>query len=168
MCRPIEEDPMTEYARPDEAAEALAQVRGRQEQVINVTAIPTWYWWLVGGLTVILAAAVDRADPVTVGSGVSVFVLGMLAGTGWAVRGALHVKPHNDLVGPPVVLLILGFVALVVGLTLAVTFGLRAGGVPYPATLGAIVGAVLLVSGGPPLGRLLRRIMLRNRGGGSR
>ena len=117
---------MSEKAHPDEAARALAQIRDRQEQVINVTVVPAWYWWLVGGLIVALPAAIESREPVTIGIGVTVFVLGILGGTGWVVRGALHVQPRNELLGGRGVMIILGFVALVLGITLAVAFGLEA------------------------------------------
>jgi hypothetical protein len=159
---------MGEDVRPDEAARALAQIRDNQERVINVAAIPAWYWWLVGGLMVVLAAAVESGRPVTIATGVIVFVLGILIGTGWVVRGALQVQPRNDLLGTRGVLMILGFVALVVGVTLAVAFSLDAAGVSRPATLANLLGAVLLIVGGPTLTRALRRIMLDNRAGASR
>jgi hypothetical protein len=159
---------MGEDVRPDEAARALAQIRDHQERVVNVADIPAWYWWLVGGLIVALPAAVESGRPVTIGIGVVVFVLGILVGTGWVVRGALQAQPRNELLGVRGVMMILGFVALVVGITLAVAFGLEAAGVSHPATLANLLGAVLLIVGGPVLTRALRRIMLDNRAGGTR
>ena len=159
---------MGEQVRPDEAARALAQIRERQEQVINVTVIPAWYWWLLGALIVVLSGAVESHDPATIGLGVTVFTLGIVGGTGWVVRGAVHVKPRNELLGPRGVLMILGFVALVVGVTLGVAFSLQAVGVSHPATLASLPGAVLLIVGGPMLTRALRHIMLDNRAAGTR
>lgn len=159
---------MGEQIRPDEAARALDQIRDRQEQVINVSVVPAWYWWLVGGLIVALAAAVESREPVTIGVGVTVFVLGILAGTGWVIRGAVRVQPRSQLLGGRGVMMILGFVALVLGITLAVAFSLGAAGVSHPATLANLLGAVLLIVGGPMLTRALRRIMLDNRAGGTR
>jgi hypothetical protein len=159
---------MSEQVHPDEAVRALEQIRDRQEQVINVTVIPAWYWWLVGGLIVVLAAAVESRQPVTTGIGATVFVVGILAGTGWVVRGARHVKPRNELLGGRGITAILGFVALVLAVTLAVAFGLTAAGVSHPATLANLLGAVLLIGGGPVLTRVLRRIMLDNRAAGTR
>jgi hypothetical protein len=65
------------------------------------------------------------------------------------------------------VMAILGFVALVVGCSLGIAFGLRAAGVSYPATIGCGVGGLIMGLGGPVLNRQLRRIMLGNRTGAS-
>lgn len=159
---------MGEQVRPDEAARALAQIRERQEQVINVTVVPAWYWWLVGGLIVALPAAVESGEPVTIGIGVTVFVLGILCGTGWVVRRALHVQPRNELLGLRGVMMILGFVALILGVTFTVAFSLEAAGISHPATLASLLGAVVLIVGGPMLTRALRHIMLNNRAAGPR
>lgn len=43
-------------------------------------------------------------------------------------------------------LLIVGFVWLVVGLTLGIGFGLRAAGSPVPATIATVIGGVALTA----------------------
>jgi len=159
---------MAEQIHPDEAERALTQIRDHQEQVIDVNTIPVWYWWLLGGLIVLLAAAVESKDNTMIGGGVVVFVLGLLAGTGWIARRALRVQIRNELIGVGGIGLILGFVALTVGVSLAVGFGLQSAGISHPATWGNVAGAVLLVTGGPLLMRKLRRIMLARRSGGTR
>jgi hypothetical protein len=60
---------------------------------------------------------------------------------------------------------IVGFVWLVVGVTIGVAFGLRAAGAPAPATIATAIGGVALAGGGPVLMRRLRRLMLSNRAG---
>jgi len=159
---------MSEEIRPDEAAQALAQVRARQEQVIDVAGIPIWYWWLIGGLMVVFTAAVESGVRAYIGIGTAVFVVGLVAGTGWVIRKALRVQVRNDLLGFKGVGLILGFVAVTVAVSLGVGFGLQAAGVGHPATWGNATAAVMLVVGGPWLGRALRRVMLERRTGGSR
>lgn len=155
---------MAEQLRPDEAAQALARIREQQEQVIDALSIPDWYWWLLGGLTLALAAAVESADPATIAAGTAVFVVGLLAGTGWVVRGALRVKVRNALLGARGIGLILGFVALTVAVSLGLAFSLQARNISHPATWGTLAGAVLLIVGGPLLTRALRRTMLDRRG----
>ena len=63
---------------------------------------------------------------------------------------------------------ILGFVAVTVGVSLAVAFILKASGVSYAATIGVSVTAVMLVVGGPMLMRHLQGRMLANRSGSRR
>ncbi len=43
---------MNEQVRADEAARALEEIQHRQEQVINVAMVPTWYWWFIAVLMV--------------------------------------------------------------------------------------------------------------------
>lgn len=151
---------MAEQIESAEAAQALAQIRDRREQVIDAALIPTWYWWLVGGLNVLLGVAVESHRPAFVAVGAVVFAVGLFAGTGWIVRRAIRVKVRTDLLGVRGVGLILGFVAVTVAAALSVAFSLEGAGVAYPATWGELAAAVCLVVGGPRLMRALRRIML--------
>jgi uncharacterized membrane protein YeaQ/YmgE (transglycosylase-associated protein family) len=127
--------------------------------------LPTWYWWIVAALVVGLSATVDAARhrPVVIGLAAVAFTLGISGVTGRVVLGAWHCAQwRNELLGSRGVLAILGFVGLVVGTTLAVAFALQAAGVRPSATLASLVGAAVLIAGGPVLTRILRRIMLDN------
>jgi len=151
---------MAEKIESTEAAQALAQIRDRRQQVIDATMIPAWYWGLVGGLNVLLTVAVESRRPTFVAVGAVVFAVGLLAGTGWVVRRAIRVKVRTDLLGVRALKLILGFVAVTVAAALSVAFSLQEAGVAYPATWGELAAAVCLVIGGPLLMRALRRTML--------
>lgn len=153
---------MAEQIESTEAAQALAQIRDRREQVIDAAMIPNWYWWLIGGLNVVLGAAVESHRPPFVAVGSVVFAVGLVAGTAQIVRRALHVNVRTDLLGVRGAGLILGFVAVTVAAALAVAFSLKGAGVAYPATWGEAAAAVCLVVGGPMLMRALRRIMLNH------
>lgn len=160
---------MNDEPGPAEAAQALTRIQHHQQQVIDLAAVPPWYWWTVGALMVVLAAGVDTRTPAAVGAGTAVFVTGLLAATGWCVvRPFRHAQLRNGLLDGRGVAAILGFVALIVGGSLAVSFSLRAAGVPYPATLGCAAGGLAMGLGGPLLMRRLRRIMLGNRAGSPR
>jgi len=153
----------------DDAAQALTEIQRRQQQVIDQATVPGWYWWSVGALMVILAAGVDTRTPATLGGAVAVFVIGLLSATGIVVRSQfLQARLRNGLLDGRGVVAILGFVALIVGCTLGLAFGLRAAGVPYPATLACAAGGTAMGLGGPILMRTLRRIMLGNRSGSTR
>ena len=151
---------------PAEAAEALAEIRARQQQVIDVATVPGWYWWAVGALMVVLAVGVDNRTPLALGVTIPVFVIGLLTATGVAVRGQVRAaRLRNGLLDGRGVAAILGFTALIVGCTLGIAFALRAAGVPYPATLACTAGGLAMGTGGPVLMRALNRIMLGNRAG---
>jgi hypothetical protein len=149
----VEEGIMADQVRPEEAARALTEIGQRQEQVIRLAVIPTWYWWAIAVLMVTFAAAVDTRQDLLVGIATAVFVAGVLTTTGWVVlRAVRRAQPRNDLLGPG------GVVAIL----------LEASGVRYAATIGVSVAAVLLVVGGPILMRHLQGRMLANRSGSRR
>ena len=152
-----------------EAARALDEIQRRQQQVIDLAAIPAWYWWAVGGLMVVLGVGVDIRTPAAIGITVPVFVLGMLAVDGWVIgRAYRRAQLRNGLLDGRGVVAILGFVAVIVGVTIGLAFALRAAGVHYPATLASLAGGLLMGLGGPALNRVLRRVMLGNRAGSAR
>jgi len=160
---------MTDEVSPAEAAQALADIQLRQQQVIDLVTIPAWYWWAVGGLMVVLAFGVDSHSPVVIGLTVPVFVLGILAATGWVVGHAFrHAQIRNGMLDGRAVAAILGFDALIVGGTIALAFGLRAAGAGHSATLACVAGGLVMGLGGPVLMRRLRAIMLGNRTGAAR
>jgi hypothetical protein len=160
---------MDEEPHTGDAGRALAEIRRRQQQVIDQATVPAWYWWAAGALMVVLAAGVDIRTPAALGAAVPVFAVGLLSATGVAVRGQFRqAKLRNGLLDGRGVAAILGFVALIVGGTLGIAFALRAGGVHYPATLACLAGGIVMGLGGPVLMRTLRRIMLGNRAGSPR
>ncbi len=158
---------MADGLRPDEAAQALAEIEQRRGQVVELAIIPGWYWWAIAVLMVGLSAALDSRRPLAIGIGTGGFVVGVLAATGWLiVRMLRRGRVRNDLLGPAGVLAILGFVAAIDAVTLPTAFALDAAGVAYPATWGVLGGAAVMVLGGPLLMRFLRRMMLSSRPGG--
>jgi hypothetical protein len=151
---------------PGEAAEALAEIQKRQQQVIDRATVPAWYWWAVGVLMVVLAVGVDTRTHLAIAVTVPVFVVGLLSATAAAVRGQfLDARLRDGLLDGRGVMAILAFVALIVGCSLGIAFGLRAEGVSHPATIGCGAGGLVMGLAGPVLNRILRRIMLGNRDG---
>jgi len=160
---------MSDEVSPAEAAQALADIQLRQRQVIDLVSIPAWYWWAVGALMVVLGVGVDSHSPVAIGLTVPVFVVGILAATGWVFgRAFRHAQLRNGLLDGRAVVSILGFVALIDLATIGLAFGLRAAGVGHPATLACVAGGLVMGAGGPVLMRRLRAIMLSNRTGAAR
>ena len=62
-------------------------------------------------------------------------------------------------------MLIVGFVWLIIAVTLGLGFGLRAAHVLEPATIATAAGGLLLALSGPAVTRRLNQVMLSNRTG---
>ena len=146
-----------------DASAELARVRAAQDAVISRAIVPPWYWWAVALLSVALGVIVDTGVPVAVAVGAVLFAVVVAGLTAWAILGGGRVQVSRELLGGDGALRIIGFVGVVVGVSLAVGFALRAGGAPDPATIATLVTAVGLVVGGPWLMRGLRQSMLRHR-----
>jgi hypothetical protein len=145
-----------------DAASELAEIKRRQARVIDAVLVPRWYWWAVGLLLIPLGIAADtherRAAPI-----VAVTVAAIIAALSvWMITGLYSgVRIHRAALGSGGALYIVGFVWLVVGTTLVVAFGLQAERLPYPATLGTVIAAAMLIVGGPMLMARLRRVMVQ-------
>jgi hypothetical protein len=158
---------MSGHLRPDEATSALAQIRQRQAKVIAAVLVPAWYWWAVAAGMVAIGAAADTRDPVVLAVVIPAAAVLIAALTATMIFGAYrHAQVRSsELLGGRGAVAIVGFVWLVVALTLGTGFALRAAGAHLPATIATAIGGAVLVTGGPLLMRWLRKIMLGNRAG---
>jgi hypothetical protein len=147
--------------RRDEAESDLADIRAAQERLIDRVTVPGWYWWAVAALAVALGLVVDRGNAVEVAVGAGLFALVVAGMTALVILGGGRVQVSGRLLGGAGAAWIVGFVDLVVLVSLAIGFAVRAAGVTYPATIAALVAAVGVAMGGPILTRRLRRTMLR-------
>jgi hypothetical protein len=155
------------HLQPEEAARALAQIHQRQGKVIDAVLIPAWYWWAVAAGMVAIGAAADTHDAVVLAVVIpiaAVLIAALTAGMIFAAYRHAQVR-SNELLGGRGAVAIVGFVWLVVALTLGIGFALRAVGAHLPATIATAIGGAALVTGGPILMRKLRDIMLDNRAG---
>ena len=136
---------MSGHPQPEEAASALAGIRRQQEQVINAVLVPAWYWAAVGVFMVAIGAAVDSRRTVVLAVVIPVAVIALVAMTGVMIFGAYRgAQVGSELLGERGAVYIIGFVWLVVGLTLGCAFGLRAVGAPWPATIATALHGVML------------------------
>ena len=149
-----------------DAARELAEITKRQAGVIDAVLVPRWYWWVVGILLVPIGLAADSHQR-TATALVAVLIALLIAGISvWMVSGAYPgARVHPAVLGAPGALYIVGFVWLVVGVSLVVAFGLQAADVAYPATIGTALAAVMLIGGGPILMSRLRRSMVARSSG---
>src|SRR5665213_3626853 len=154
--------PMSEHRmESSDAASELAEIARRQAGAIQAVLVPRWYWWAVGLLLLPIGIAADSherpyAPVVVVAAAVIIAALSL-----WMITGAYRgVRIHPATLGSAGPLYIVGFVWLVVGVTLVVAFGLQFEGIPYPGTIGTILAAAMLIVGGPILMSRLRRAMV--------
>lgn len=150
-----------------EAAQALSEVHRRREQVVTGTLVPDWYWTALGAAMLVFIAAVDSGRGWAVGIGTLVFVASLAALVGY-VASRQRVQVRNELIGLRGGLAIGGFAVTLVAITLGLSFGLAAAGLPYAATAGGVVTAVGMAVGGPRLMRYLRTLMTSRPIGGRR
>src|SRR5260221_4232937 len=127
---------MNEYVRPDEAADSLAEVRRRHRQLIDAVLIPGWYWWVVAAAMLAIGLATDTRRSVVLAIVIPIAVAVIATLTVGMIFGAAS---------------IVGFVWLVVGLTLGSGFALGAAGSSAPATIATVIGGAALLIGGPGL-----------------
>jgi uncharacterized membrane protein len=155
-----------ERLESSDAARELAEIDKRQAGVIDAVLVPRWYWWVVGLLLVPIGVAVDSHQRTTTAA-VAVVTALIIAGLSvWMVSGAYPgARIHPATLGNAGALYIVGFVWLVVGVSLVVAFSLQAAGVAYPATIGTVLAAVMLIAGGPILMSRLRRSMVARSAG---
>ena len=144
-----------------DAAAELAEINRRQAGVIDAVLVPRWYWWVIGLLLVPIGLAADSHQRTTTAV-VAVLMALVIAGLSvWMISGAYPgARVHPATLGGAGALYIVGFVWVVVGVSLVVAFGLQAAGVAYPATIGTVVAALMLIGGGPVLMSRLRRSMV--------
>jgi hypothetical protein len=143
-----------------DAAGELEEIKRRQAGVIDAVLVPRWYWWVVGVHVVPLGAVADshqRLATAVVAVAVALVIAGI---TVWMVSGTYPgARIHPTTLGSAGSLYIVGFIWLVVGATLVVAFGPQAAGSPFPATIGTVLAAAMLIIGGPILMSHLRRVM---------
>jgi hypothetical protein len=144
-----------------DAARELKEIDKRQAGVIDAVLVPRWYWWVVGLLLLPIGVATDSHQR-TATAFVAVLVALVIAGLSvWMVSGAHPgARIHPATLGSAGALYIVGFVWIVVGVSLVVAFGLQAAGIAYPATIGTALAGVMLIAGGPILMSRLRRSMV--------
>ena len=149
-----------------DAAAELAEINRRQVGVIDAVLVPRWYWWAVGLLVLPIGLAVDSHQRTATAVVAVLMALVIAAISVWMISGAYPgARVHPRTLGGAGALYIVGFVWVVVGVSLAVAFGLQAAGVAYPATIGTVLAALMLIGGGPVLMSRLRRSMVARSAG---
>ena len=159
---------MNDRIEPADAARALSEIDRRREQVIRRKVIPGWFWWAQAALTVALAACIESGRGVVLGIGIALFAVGSAVINLPVSRAARAAPLRRGLAGPGSVrrtlIGVAGFLSVLLGVLLATGLGLRAAGVPHPATIAAAVAAVVFAVGGQLLVRYEAAVLVRGSG----
>ena len=159
---------MNDHIEPADAARALSEIDRRREQVIRRKVFPGWFWWAQAALTVAMTACIESGRGVVIGIGIAVFVVGSLV-INLPVSRAARAAPVSRALAAPgdarrILAVLTASMAVLLGVVLATALGLRAAGVPYPATVAAAVASVLFAVGGPMLVRYEAAVLVRRSG----
>jgi hypothetical protein len=155
---------MTNYPTETEAQVALHGVDRARRRVIDQIGMPWWYWWGLALGWIGLGVLSDLGNPWLVTAGTLAFgavhatVSQRLLG-GRQRRG--DVKVRADVAGRRVVVLVIGSLIGLVGITIAAALLADWDGAGHPATMASVLVAVMILLGGPRLMDAIRNDALR-------
>lgn len=143
-----------------EAQQALAAVDGGRRQVVAEIGVPYWYWLLLAlgwaGLGVLGdfgSSWVASAATLAFGTVHATIAPHVISGR----RGSAQLSVRRELVTREIPALIIGFLVVMVAVTVGIALLLHADGTRHPATCAGGIVALLVLSGGPSLVARLRR-----------
>ncbi len=145
-----------------EAAAALAEIKRRQERVIETVLVPVWYWWVMAAGMVAIGVARDNGSAVAQAITIPLAALvmaGLTAEMIPAVRRRVQVHSTTE-PGARGAAAIFALIVLVDGAIVATAASLAAAHDPDPVTIGCAAGAAVIVIAGPLVNRYLGALML--------
>lgn len=148
------------YPTEAEARLALESVHKGRQQVVEEIGMPWWYWWGLAGAWIVLGLLANFHAPwwvvtiatVAVGAAHATVSQRVLAGR----QRTGDVRVRGDVAPERGMLLVIGFLVVLVGVTIAVALGLSADGAGHPSIWASCFTAVLVVLGGPRLMTAIR------------
>jgi hypothetical protein len=155
--------PVGHRACGGEAAAALAEIKRRQERVIETVLVPVWYWWVMAAGMVAIGVARDNGSAVVQAITIPLAVLvmaGLTARTIPAVRRRVQVHSTTQ-PGARGAAAIFALIVLVDAAIVTTAASLAAAHDPDSATIATAAGAAVLVIAGPLVNRYLGALMLR-------
>jgi hypothetical protein len=152
--------PMPNDISETEARLALDSVEERRRQVLAEIDMPAWYWWGLAAGWVVLGVITDLDHPWI--SAVATLLFGAVhAAVAPRVLSGRHRTQHlsvrADLVNRHLPIVVLGFLIVLAGVTVALSLLAMADDARHPVTIASVVVAVALVCGGPRLVAAARR-----------
>ena len=143
------------YPTEAEARLALESVRQGRQQVVDEIGMPWWYWWGLAAAWIVLGLLANFDVPWWVVTIATVAVGAVHATVSRRVFAGRQrtgdVRVRGDVAAERGMLLVIGFLLVLVGVTIAVALGLSADGAGHPSIWASCFAAVLVVLGGPRL-----------------
>jgi hypothetical protein len=151
---------MPEDVTRADAGRALDDIELRRRQVVDEIDIPAWYWrglalgWIGLGLIAVLGKP-WLTVVATVGFGAvhSTIAARVIDGR----HGSQHLSVRSDVVSPRVPALVIGFLLVLVAITVALALVADALGAPQPGLIASVSIAIAVLFGGPRLMSRVRR-----------
>jgi len=137
-----------------DAGRALDDVERRRQQVLEEISVPAWYWWALAlawiGLGVVAVAAPAWVYVVaTVGFGAAHAAVAPHVIDGR--HGSRQLTVRADVVSRRTSALVIGFLVVLVVVTVGIALVADALDAPQPALIASVIVAIMVLIGGPRL-----------------
>jgi MFS superfamily sulfate permease-like transporter len=156
---------MESQITPQEARAALDAVDRGRLRVIEEIDLPHWYWWGLALGWVALGFVTDLKHPWLTAAATLLFGAVHSAVAPRVADGRHRTKRMSvsrELAGRRIAPLVIGGVAALGGVTIALGFAASADGARHPVTIASVIVAVTIVLGGPQLLASVRRRAARD------
>jgi hypothetical protein len=156
---------MTDRISEADARSALQSVEVQRRSVIAEIDMPRWYWWGMALGWIGLGLVAEFANPwislvATVGFGAAHAAISQRILSGR--NGSPRLSVRAEVVSRHIPALVIGFLVVMVVLTVAVALAADALGASYPVLIASVVVAIAVLAGGPALMALVRRRLVRD------
>jgi hypothetical protein len=139
---------------------ALSTIDVRRRQVIAEVDVPWWYWWLIAAGWVAMGVISDlgivwASIAAVLAFGAAHSMIAHRALSGRHRSGRLSVRA--EAVSQHIPMFVLGFLVLLVVVTVPIAMLLAADGADHPCTVASVIVALAVLGGGPRLMAAMRR-----------
>jgi hypothetical protein len=135
----------------DDAREALAAVERGRRALLNEVGLPAWYLWGLALGWLALGIVADVAGPWISGAGTLLFGAAHASAYRRVASGrrrSSRVSLRRETVGDRGLLVVLGWLLVMIGVTVVAALLAAADGARHPATMASVLVGVVIVLGG--------------------
>jgi membrane protein implicated in regulation of membrane protease activity len=150
---------MAEHISAAEAGRALDEVELRRRQIVAEIDVPGWYWWglalgwvALGCVTVFASPWITAVATVIFGALHSSLASRVIDGR----HRSRRLSVRADIVSRRVPAYVVGFLVVLVAVTIGIALVADAFGAPEPALIASFVVAIAVLVGGPRLMAFVR------------